>query len=148
MMTFNEYVDFEVGEISSDVFEIRIPVRDEYINDLGTMHGAIIMAIADIATGFLAIDMKYLAPTQSSYTNFLRPIKETDYIYARAEVIKRGKRAATIDCKVWSDDTDLAAVNRSEFTVIDESVKDNPSKMVKRLMDGDYKTYKKTSRIS
>lgn len=140
-MTFNEYVDFEVHEMNSEVFEIRILVRDEYLNDLGTMHGAIIMAIADIATGFLAIDRKYLAPTQSSYTNFLSPIKQTEYLYARAEVIKRGKRAVTIDCKVWSDDTDLAAVNRSEFTVINEDVKLNPSKMVKKLIDGDYKTY-------
>ena len=140
-MTFNEYLDFEVKEMNSEVVEIRIPVKEEFINDLATIHGAIIMAIADVATGFLAIDLKYLSPTQSSYTNFLRPIKNTDYIYARAEVIKRGKRSVTMDCEIWGDDRNLAAINRTECSVIDDSIKDKPTPLIQKLKNGDYKTY-------
>ena len=140
-MTFNEFLDFEIHEMTSDLMEMRIPYKDIYSNELGGVHGAIIMAIADMATGLLAIDRKYLAPTQSSYTNFLAPIFETEYIYARAEVIKRGRRTVTIDCKIWSDDCKLAAINRSECVLIDESVADEPTPIIKSLQEGTYKKY-------
>lgn len=140
-MTFNEFLDFEIHEMTSDIMELRIANRDEYLNELGGVHGAIIMALADMATGLLAIDKKYLAPTQSSYTNFLAPILKTDYIYARAEVIKRGRRTVTIDCKIWSDDSKLAAINRTECAIIDESVADNPSALIKSFQAGTYKRY-------
>lgn len=141
-MTFNEYIDFEVHELTSDVMEIRVPVKGEYENELGGVHGGAIMLVADAATGLLAIDRKYLAPTQSSYTNFLRPISmDSKYIYARAEVIKRGRRTVTIDCKVWGDDGKLAAVNRTECTVISDDVENNPTKLIKSFQDGTYKKY-------
>lgn len=140
-MTFNEFLDIEVHEMTSEAMEIRIPNKDIYINELGTVHGAIIMAIADIATGLLAIDRKYLAPTQSSYTNFLSPIKESEYIYARAEVVKRGSRTVTIDCKIWSDDTKLAAINRSECAVISEELDFSQSELLTNLKKGIYKKY-------
>lgn len=63
-MTFNEYLDFEIHEMDSEHLEVRFPVRKEYINELGSIHGAIIMSVADVATGLLAIDFKYFAPTK------------------------------------------------------------------------------------
>ena len=140
-MTFNEFLEIEFHEMTSEAMEIRIPNKDIYINELGTVHGAIIMAIADIATGLLAIGRKYLAPTQSSYTNFLSPIKESEYIYARAEVIKRGSRTVTIDCKIWSDDTKLAAINRSECSVISEELDFSQSELLTNLKKGIFKKY-------
>lgn len=41
-MTFNEFLDIEVHEMTSEAMEIRIPNKDIYINELGTVHGAII----------------------------------------------------------------------------------------------------------
>lgn len=140
-MTFNDYLKLEFHEMNSNFIEMRIPIYEEHMNELGTVHGAIIMSLSDIATGLLAIDLKYTAPTQSSYTNFLRPIMDTKYLYARAEVIKRGKRSVTIDCKLWADDEKLAAVNRSEFVILNDDVKNNPSNYIKNLQDGNYKKY-------
>lgn len=140
-MTFNEYLDFELKEMSSERVEARFPVKEEYMNELGSIHGAIIMAIADVVTGFLAIDFKYLAPTQSSYTNFLRPILETEYIYAKSKVIKRGSRTVTLDCEIWGDDGKLAAINRTECTIIDKSVAENPSPLIQKIKNGEYKSY-------
>ena len=140
-MTFNEYLNVEFHEMNSKAIEMRMPIKKEHMNELGTVHGAIIMALADMATGILAIDLKYTAPTQSSYTNFLRPIMETDYLYARSELIKRGRRTITIDCKLWGDDGKLAAINRSDFVVLDENVKLNPSDFIKKLQEGNYKKY-------
>ncbi len=143
-MTFNEYLDIEIAEMTSDVFEMRVPVREEFKTETGVIHGGIIMAIADTATGFLAIDLKYLAPTQSSYTNFLRPLRaDCQYIYARAKLIKRGKRTVTLDCEVWGDNDKVAAINRTECTIIDESIANTPSPLIKKFQDGDYNTYEK-----
>ena len=139
-MTFNDTLGVEIHEMNEQNLEMRIPFKDEYKNELGAVHGAIIMALADIATGLLANQVKYTAPTQSSYTNFLRPILNTEYIYAKSEIIKRGKRTVTVDCKIWSDDTKLAAVNRSEYTIVD-NIDKKPSKLTKSLKSGNYERY-------
>jgi len=139
-MTFNEILDFEIHTMDSNVLEMRIPYKDEFSNELGATHGGVIMTLADTASGLLAIDRKYNAPTLSSYTNFLRPIIEPSYIYARAEVIKRGKRIVTIDCKVWADDCDIGAITRSEFVILDDNAKDL-SDLVVDLSRGNYKKY-------
>ena len=140
-MTFNEFLDPEYHIMNSEVVELRIPYKDVYINELGSVHGAIIMAIGDLATGLVAIDKKYLAPTQSSYTNFLKPIIKTEYIYARAELVKRGRRTVTVDCKIWSDDTDLAAINRTECAVVSNDLDIEKSKIIKNLINENYKKY-------
>ena len=139
-MTFNDTLDVEIHEMNDQYLEMRIPLKDEYKNELGAVHGAIIMALADVATGLLANQLKYTAPTQSSYTNFLRPILDTEYIYAKSEIIKRWKRTVTVDCKIWSDDTKLAAVNRSEYAIVD-NIDKKPSKLTKSLKSGNYKKY-------
>mgnify|MGYP001095039964 CR=1 FL=1 len=140
-MTFNDCLDIEIHEMNSQTIELRIPFKEEFKNELGACHGAIIMAIADIATGLLANELKHSAPTQSSYTNFLNPILKTKYIYAKSQIIKRGSRTVTVDCKIWSDDSNLAAVNRSEFTIIQGDFKKNPSKFSESLKSGNYKKY-------
>ena len=140
-MTFNEYLKPEFHIMTSEVIEMRIPYKDTYVNELGSLHGAIVMAIGDLATGLLAIDKKYLAPTQSSYTNFLKPIINTKYIYARSEIVKRGKRTVTVDCKIWSDDTDLAAINRTECSVISDKLDLSKSNLLTDIIKGDYKKY-------
>lgn len=139
-MTFNDTLDVEIHEMNDQYLEMRIPLKDEYKNELGAVHGAIIMALADVATGLLANQLKYTAPTQSSYTNFLRPILDTEYIYAKSEIIKIGKRTVTVDCKIWSDDTKLAAVNRSEYAIVD-NIDKKPSKLTESLKSGNYKKY-------
>ena len=50
-------------------------------------------------------------------THFLRPIIESKYIYAKAEILKKGKRIITIDCTVYGDDEKIAATTRTEFAV-------------------------------
>ena len=70
-MTFTDTLGVEIHEINEQNLEMRIPFKDEYKNELGAVHGAIIMALADIATGILANQVKHIAPTQSSYTCLL-----------------------------------------------------------------------------
>lgn len=121
-MSFNDYFDIEIKEIDENNLILRIPFKEEYLNDINAVHGGVIMTLADDASGFIASAKKYTAPTLSMYTNFLRPIFETEYIYAKAKIIKRGSRIVTVDCEVYGDDEKICAVTRTEFAVINDSL--------------------------
>lgn len=124
-MSFNDIFDIEMREIDEDNLIIRVPFKDEYKNELGAVHGGVIMALADNCSGFIGSGKRYTAPTLSMYTNFLRPILEARYIYAKAKVIKRGSRIITVDCEIYADDQKTAAITRSEFAIVNDKLEDS-----------------------
>ena len=126
-MVFSDYFDIEIREIDQDNLILRSKFKDSYMNEIGAIHGGVLMTLADNASGYAASAKKYLAPTLSMNINFLRPMMETEYIYARAKVIKRGKRIITVDCEVYGDDEKVCAITRAEFAVISDKLKESGS---------------------
>lgn len=115
--TFNDYFDIEMKLIDNDNIELRLKCQDSYMNQIGAIHGGVIMTLADNCSGYLA-NTEYVAPTLSMTTHFLRAITNTKYIYARGKILKRGKRVITVDCEVYGDDEKIAATTRTEFAPI------------------------------
>ncbi|WP_106460013.1 PaaI family thioesterase [Anaerococcus sp. Marseille-P3915] len=116
-MSFSDYFDMEKDIIDENCLILRIPFKEDYLNKIGAIHGGVIMTLADNASGDLANSFGMVAPTLSMTTHFLRPIIESKYIYAKAEILKKGKRIITVDCTVYGDDEKIAATTRTEFAV-------------------------------
>ena len=121
-MVFSDYFDIEIREIDPDNLILRTKFKDSYMNEIGAVHGGVFMTLADNASGYVASAKKYVAPTLSMNVHFLRPMMETEYIYARAKVIKRGKRIITVDCEIYGDDKKICAITRTEFAVISDKL--------------------------
>lgn len=139
-MSFNDQFDIEIKEIDEDNLILRCKAEIDFYNELGAIHGGVIMTLADNASGYIASAKKYTAPTLSMTTHFLRPLMAKDYIYAKAKVIKRGSRIITVDCEVYGDDKKIAAITRSEFAIIDKKIK--PSEDAKfAYSKGKFKTF-------
>ena len=139
-MSFSDQFDMEIKEIDDLNLILRTKVKKDFYNELGAIHGGVIMTLADNASGYIASAKKYTAPTLSMTTHFLRPLMAKDYIYAKAKVIKRGSRIITVDCEVYGDDKKIAAITRSEFAIIDKKIK--PSEDAKfAYSKGKFKTF-------
>lgn len=119
-MSFSDQFDIEIREIDEDNLILRCKMEKNFLNELNVVHGGVLMTLADNASGYIASAKKYTAPTLSMTTHFLRPLMATDYIYAKAKVIKRGSRIITVDCEVYGDDEKTAAITRTEFAIIDK----------------------------
>lgn len=139
-MSFSDQFDIEIREIDEDNLILRCKMEKNFLNELNVIHGGVLMTLADNASGYIASAKKYTAPTLSMTTHFLRPLMATDYIYAKAKVIKRGSRIITVDCEVYGDDEKTAATTRTEFAIIDKKIK--PSEDAKfAYSKGKFKTF-------
>lgn len=139
-MSFSDQFDIEIREIDKDNLILRCKMEKKFLNELNVVHGGVLMTLADNASGYIASAKKYTAPTLSMTTHFLRPLMATDYIYAKAKVIKRGSRIITVDCEVYGDDEKTAAITRTEFAIIDKKIK--PSEDAKfAYSKGKFKTF-------
>ena len=139
-MSFSDQFDMEIKEIDDLNLILRTKVKKDFYNELGAIHGGVIMTLADNASGYIASDKKYTAPTLSMNINFLRPLLDTEYIYAKAKVLKRGSRIITVDCEVYGDNEKIAAITRTEFAIIDKKIK--PSEDAKfAYSKGKFKTF-------
>ncbi|WP_296112944.1 PaaI family thioesterase [uncultured Anaerococcus sp.] len=121
-MSFSDQFEIEIREIDDYNLILRCKMDDEFKNELGAVHGGVIMSLADNASGFITSAKRYTAPTLSMTTHFLRPLMETDFIYAKARVLKRGSRIITVDCEVYGDDKKIAAITRTEFAIINDKL--------------------------
>lgn len=139
-MSFSDQFDMELREIDEFNLILRTKVKKDFFNELGAIHGGVIMTLADNASGYIASAKKYTAPTLSMNIHFLRPLLDTKYIYAKAKVLKRGSRIITVDCEVYGDDEKVAAITRTEFAIIDKKIK--PSEDAKfAYSKGKFKTF-------
>lgn len=126
-MSFSDHFDIAIREIDEDNLILRCKMKEDFLNELNVVHGGVIMTLADDASGFAASAKKYTAPTLSLTANFLRPLMATDYIYAKAKVIKRGSRIITVDCEIYGDDKKICAVTRAEFAIINKKLEPSVS---------------------
>ena len=139
-MSFSDQFDMEIKEIDDLNLILRTKVKKDFYNELGAIHGGVIMTLADNASGYIASAKKYTAPTLSMNINFLRPLLDTEYIYAKAKVLKRGSRIITVDCEVYGVNEKIAAITRTEFAIIDKKIK--PSEDAKfAYSKGKFKTF-------
>ena len=87
---------------------VQVDVLPEGRNAAGYVHGGLLMLLVDVAASQTAMadDGQYV--TQNTFVSFLSNVKEGS-LTARAETIKRGRKTALIQVKVYSDAQKLMA---------------------------------------
>jgi len=118
--TFISFLGIEFLDHGEDFVEARMPI-DNKLQPMGLLHGGASLALAEtIASGgsYLLIDPeKYNVVGLQVSGNHLSPVSE-GYLYARAEIIHRGKRTHVWDVKIKSDAGKLISVTRVTMMII------------------------------
>lgn len=120
MTTFHEELNIEFVEYQEDYVKLKMPLKSSYANPIGSMHGGLIATLVDTAAGLLASAGKYVTPTNNMSLYYLSPVmvKEGEYVYADAKVIKRGKNIIVIESEVYDYEGTLAAKSTISFSVV------------------------------
>lgn len=118
--TFISFLGIEFLDYGENFIEARMPI-DNKLQPMGLLHGGASLALAEtIASGgsYLLIDREKndVVGLQVS-GNHLSPVSEGT-IYARAEIIHKGKKTHIWDIKITSDKGKLISVSRVTMMVI------------------------------
>ena len=100
MQPFSVYMGAQLTAFGAERTELVIPLKPEYAQQDGFVHGGVISYAADNALTFvggLALDPAVL--TAEYKINYVRPARG-DTLVARASVIATGKRQAVCRCDV------------------------------------------------
>lgn len=100
--TFLHFLGAELGELAEGRADVRLPIRPEFTNRNGTVHGGVLATLADAALGqcvrtILGMDARLV--TVEFKMNYLAPA-HTGLLTGRGEIVKLGGSIATVSVTV------------------------------------------------
>ena len=105
---FFKHNNYEIVEASENACIIKAKITKNSLNPYGIAHGGFIFGLGDTVLGMAASATGRPAVTLNSTINYLRPAK-SEYIIAKAELIKAGKTTSYLQAKIYDDQDKLIA---------------------------------------
>jgi uncharacterized protein (TIGR00369 family) len=110
----HDLLGLEIVEIGDQHSVLSMPVRPEAFNSTGNLHGGAIATLIDVAAGSAAARGSGFEPGRESlvtadlHVRYLgRPHGDT--VYARAEILKSGRKLIVVECRVTDVEERLIA---------------------------------------
>ena len=88
---FSQWLGISVLDIKDGYSKIKMTVRPEMINGLGTVHGGIAFSFADTAFAFACNNRNILSVALDTSINFIKTIFVGDILTAEAKEIHNGR---------------------------------------------------------
>jgi len=108
----NRYFGFSLVSRSDDRAEVTLPLKKEYLQEGGVVHGGIISSLADTTAVYVIYPSLPGNQTMTSIEfkiNFLAAaVLEKGELRAVARRVKRGRTIALCDVEVWQQETLVA----------------------------------------
>jgi uncharacterized protein (TIGR00369 family) len=96
---------FRLTHIEPGAATVEIDVDERFWNPMGTLHGGILVDIADAAMGLAyaaALNDDETFTTVELKINYLRPFKE-GHLKAVAKTVHHGRTIGLVDCEILDD---------------------------------------------
>lgn len=106
---FAQFLGLEITEIREGYASAKMPIREEYQNVVGSVHGGCLFSIADAVGCAAASSHGFHIATLNNNFNFLNPGLNINMIYATTREIKRGKKVLVYDVAVTDENNILLA---------------------------------------
>ena len=110
---------FVIDKAERGKVTLRMPVEALHKQVYGVVHGGVLAALADTAGGlatYMACPRGTRVATVEMKINFLEAV-EAGTVFAEAEVVRRGRHIAVVDCDVRDDRGRLVAKALMTFFV-------------------------------
>lgn len=104
MSPFNELVGPLYERRDAKGFTIGFQVSEKHRNRRGIVHGGMICTLADFAMGYtasIAGDPPRKLVTTTLSMDFAGNARPGDWVEARVDLYRPGKRVAFVDCFIW-----------------------------------------------
>jgi 1,4-dihydroxy-2-naphthoyl-CoA hydrolase len=110
---FAEFMGIKVTHVAADKVVAEMPVREEFNNRFGTLHGGAVMALADNLGGTATVanlPAGGRTATIESKTNFFAAIPVGDTAHAECTPLHRGRTTMVWQTRITRNDGRLCAL--------------------------------------
>jgi len=104
----------EIVSVSDGVCEMRLRLRDDFMNDRDTLQGTVVFALIDAATFVasrtLVRERREVDFHQEMKLNFIKPVRDVEQtIKAVGRALHRGRLTAVVEGEVFNEAGELVA---------------------------------------
>ncbi|MFC4687033.1 MAG: phenylacetic acid degradation protein PaaD [Chryseobacterium sp. 36-9] len=119
---FSQWLGIELTEIKDNYCLIKMPVKSEMINGLGTVHGGVTFAFADSALAFSSNNSGEAAVALNCYINFTKAAKNGDVLTAESILLNDTRKTAIYDITIKNQNDEVVAGFRGTVYKIGKKV--------------------------
>lgn len=119
---FSQWLGIELTEIKDNYCLIKMPIKSEMINGLGTVHGGVTFAFADSALAFSSNNSGEAAVALNCYINFTKAAKNGDVLTAESILLNDTRKTAIYDITIKNQNDEVIAGFRGTVYKIGKKV--------------------------
>lgn len=118
MKGFNALVGLRMIGRDGEEFVVTLDVDARHHHDLGSVHGGVFLALADVAMARVAMSALENEPVQTAElkANFLRPFT-SGTITARGRIVSQGRRLVFTEARIDSSERLLATASATMMRI-------------------------------
>lgn len=119
---FSQWLGIELTDIKNHYCLLKMPVKSEMINGLGTVHGGVTFAFADSALAFSSNNSGEAAVALNCYINFTKAAKSGDVLTAESILLNDTRKTAVYDITIKNQNDEVVAGFRGTVYKIGKKV--------------------------
>ena len=119
---FSQWLGIELSDVKENYCLLKMPVKPEMINGLGTVHGGVTFAFADSALAFSSNNTGDAAVALNCYINFTKAAKDGDVLTAESVLLTDTRKTAVYDITVKNQNDEVVAGFRGTVYKIGKKV--------------------------
>lgn len=104
---FISWLGIEFIEFENDYIVTKMPVRDEFLNNFGAIHGGILYSLADITAGTLSCAYGKFTPTVDGHLNYLEAALVKEYVTCHAKCMRCGNHLVSMNVEIKNEEGKL-----------------------------------------
>lgn len=121
---FSQWLGIELIEIKNNYCLIKMPIKPDMINGLGTVHGGVTFAFADSALAFSSNNTGEAAVALNCYINFTKAAKNGDVLSAESILLTDTRKTAVYDITIRNQNDEVVAGFRGTVYKLGKKVTD------------------------
>ncbi len=114
---FFQHMDATVLETARGRATIRLPMKPQYANTYGIVHGGVVTALVDMAAGVALRTLKFRIVTVEVSTNYFEPVALDDELTATAQLVQAGRKILHADVQVFNPVKKMVARGKAIYFI-------------------------------
>lgn len=120
--SFSQWLGIKIIEVKEKYCLIEMPIREEMINGLRTVHGGVTFAFADSALAFSANNTNDASVALNCVINFTKAVKMGDILRAESILVSETRKTGIYDISIKNQHQELVGSFRGTAYKIGKKV--------------------------
>src|SRR5690554_5755520 len=112
---YHDLLDMYIVELSQGEAVMEIPIQEEHLNPMNTVHGGLSFSLADTVMGVAIRTLNVNCVTVEANINYLKPVFKSDILSAIGKVVQLGKKIIITEGVIKNKTGEVIAIARGTY---------------------------------